>query len=199
MTTNLASKPSKLILASTSTYRRELLSRLCIPFEVIAPMVDETPQRDEIPQALASRLALAKSTAVAVHNPDAWVIGSDQVVNLKGECLGKPGTHENAVAQLKRLQGQEVYFETAVALVCVNQQKSFEELVRVRVEFRVLSTEAIVRYLKAETPYDCAGSAKSEGLGISLLECIENKDPTALIGLPLIATCKMLRAAGFEV
>jgi len=188
-----------LILASTSVYRRELLQRLRVPFEVVAPHVDETPLPREAPDKLATRLALAKAHAVAKDRPDSIVIGSDQVVNLKGECLGKPGTHENAVKQLLRLQGQEVYFETAVAVICLKNNFQALELVRIRVQFRELEVDEIERYLRAETPYDCAGSAKSEGLGITLLEVIESNDPTALIGLPLIATARMLRQGGIEL
>lgn len=188
-----------LILASTSVYRRELLQRLRMPFEVVAPLVDETPMPGEAPPALASRLAIAKALAVARNRIDSVVIGSDQVANLKGECLGKPGTHENAFRQLQRLRGQEVFFETAVAVVCLKNNFEAHELVRIRVLFRELEDSEIESYLRAEMPYDCAGSAKSEGLGISLLEVIESNDPTALVGLPLIATSRMLRQAGFKL
>ena len=191
--------PYKLILASTSPYRKELLERLKIPFEVVAPQVDETPQVGESPQFLARRLAVAKAQAVAHLNPDAFVIGSDQVVNLSGESLGKPGTHEKAVLQLRRLQGREVHFETAVAVVCTRTGFLAEDLVSVRVKFRNLEDADIEDYLRAETPYDCAGSAKSEGLGIALLELIQSDDPTALIGLPLICTCTLLRQAGLKL
>lgn len=187
-----------LILASTSVYRRELLQRLRIPFEVVAPHVDETPMPAETPQDLASRLALAKAHAVAKNRPEAVVIGSDQVVNLRGECLGKPGTHEKAFHQLQRLSGHEVFFETAVAVICLNNNLQTHELVRIRVKFRELGDVEIESYLRAETPYDCAGSAKSEGLGITLLDLIESNDPTALVGLPLIATSRMLRQAGLK-
>ncbi len=187
-----------LILASTSVYRRELLQRFRIPFEVVAPHVDETPMPAETPQDLASRLALAKAHAVAKNRPEAVVIGSDQVVNLRGECLGKPGTHEKAFHQLQRLSGHEVFFETAVAVICLNNNFQNHELVRIRVQFRELGDVEIENYLRAETPYDCAGSAKSEGLGITLLDVIESNDPTALVGLPLIATSRMLRQAGLK-
>ena len=188
-----------LILGSTSRYRHELLSRLRVPFEVVAPHVDETPMPHETPQALACRLALAKAKAVSTLHPQAVVIGSDQVADLAGEPLGKPGTHVRAVQQLQRMRGQTVVFQTAVAIVC--EASGFEqcELAQVKVEFRHLSDAEIEAYLLAEQPYDCAGSAKSEGLGISMLEAIHNDDPTALVGLPLIRTARMLRAAGLEL
>ena len=189
----------KLILGSTSIYRRELLARLRLPFEVVSPQVDETPGPGEPPQALAARLAMAKARAVAQLHPHAVVIGSDQVADLNGEPLGKPGNHANAVLQLQRMRGRTVVFQTAVAVVC--QETSFAEqaLAQIKVTFRDLSDQAIEDYLQAETPYDCAGSAKSEGLGIALLESIDNQDPTALVGLPLIHTCRLLRAAGVRL
>ena len=185
-----------LVLGSTSPYRRELLQRLRLPFSVSSPAVDETPVPGESPRDLALRLALAKARAVAAQHPGAVVIGSDQVADLDGEPLGKPGTHERAVAQLRQMSGHSVVFQTAVAVVC--QETGFEqvELAAVSVRFRALTDAEIERYLRAEQPYDCAGSAKSEGLGISLLDAIDSDDPTALIGLPLIRTCRMLRAAG---
>ncbi len=185
-----------LVLGSTSRYRRELLQRLNIPFEVAAPEVDETPLAGETPLALAQRLALAKAHAVAAQFPHAVVIGSDQVADLHGEPLGKPGTHERAVAQLRRMRGQTVVFQTAVAVVCHATGFVQQDVAQVRVVFRDLSDAEIENYLLAEQPYDCAGSAKSEGLGIALLERIDNDDPTALIGLPLIRTARMIRAAG---
>ena len=189
----------RLVLGSTSRYRRELMQRLCIPFDVAAPDVDETPQDHESPHDLACRLALAKARAVAALHPDAVVIGSDQVADLGGEPLGKPGTHERAVAQLQRMRGQTVVFQTAVAVVCQNTGFAQTDLAAVRVVFRNLSDAEIETYLRTEQPYDCAGSAKSEGLGIALLESIDNDDPTALVGLPLIRTCRMLRAAGLPI
>lgn len=185
-----------LVLGSTSRYRRELLSRLGLPFDVVSPEVDETPLPGETPQALACRLALAKAHAVSALHPCAVVIGSDQVADLHGEPMGKPGTHARATAQLQRMRGQTVIFQTAVAVVC--KESGFEQtaLAPVEVVFRDLSDAEIERYLLAEQPYDCAGSAKSEGLGIALLTSIRNDDPTALVGLPLIRTCQMLRAAG---
>ncbi|NCT83569.1 MAG: septum formation protein Maf [Comamonadaceae bacterium] len=185
-----------LILASTSRYRRELLTRLRLPFEAIAPAVDETALPGETPAALAERLALAKARAVAALRPDAIVIGSDQVADLGGEALGKPGTHEAAVAQLRRMSGREVVFQTAVAIVAPGLAAI--ERAEVRVRFRELGEAAIEAYLRADQPYDCAGSAKVESLGIALLEAVESDDPTALVGLPLIRTCTLLRRAGLE-
>ena len=188
-----------LILGSTSRYRRELLARLRVPFEVVSPEVDETPLTGEAPKALATRLALAKAKAVAALHPQAVVIGSDQVADLKGEPLGKPGTHERAVLQLQRMRGQTVVFQTAVSVVCLERQFEQTELAQIQVRFRDLSDADIEAYLRAEEPYDCAGSAKSEGLGIALLDAIDNDDPTALIGLPMIRTARMLRAAGIDL
>lgn len=193
---DLASRQRPLVLASTSRYRRELLQRLGFDFTVQPPQVDETPAAGEAPRALALRLALAKAQAVAALQPDAVVIGSDQVADLAGEPLGKPGTHARATLQLKRMRGQRVVFQTAVAVVCHATGFAQVDLAPVEVRFRALSDDEIERYLRAEQPYDCAGSAKSEGLGISLLDAIDNDDPTALIGLPLIRTCRLLRAAG---
>ncbi|MDR7306409.1 Maf family nucleotide pyrophosphatase [Rhodoferax saidenbachensis] len=193
------SAPRKLVLGSTSAYRRELLQRLRVPFTVAAPDVDETPRLGETPLALARRLALAKAQAVAAQHPDCVVIGSDQVADLDGEPLGKPGTHERAVAQLQKMRGKTVVFQTAVAVVCQSSGFCQEDVAPVRVVFRDLSDAEIENYLRAETPYDCAGSAKSEGLGIALLESIDNDDPSALVGLPLIRTSRMLRAAGIAL
>lgn len=187
------------VLGSTSRYRRELLERLRIPFAVTAPDVDETPHTGEAPQALARRLALAKARAVAALHPDAVVIGSDQVADLAGQPLGKPGEHARAVAQLRLMRGQTVIFQTALAVVCLATGYEEVDLAEVRVVFRDLSDDEIEAYLVAEKPYDCAGSAKSEGLGIVLLESIDNDDPTALIGLPLIRTARMLRQAGVKL
>nr|MBP8053713.1 septum formation inhibitor Maf [Burkholderiaceae bacterium] len=189
----------KLILGSTSAYRRELLERLRVPFTVESPHVDETPLAGEAPSALARRLALAKAQAVAQRFPDCVVIGSDQVADLDGLALGKPGTHDRAVAQLRQMSGHTIIFQTAVAVVC--QQSGFcqEQLAPVKVTFRTLDDAEIESYLHAEQPYDCAGSAKSEGLGITLLSSIDNDDPTALVGLPLIRTSQMLRAAGIDL
>jgi septum formation protein len=189
----------KLILGSTSPYRRELLSRLRIPFDVVSPDVDEAPIALETPSDMACRLALAKAQAVAADFPRSVVIGSDQVADLDGEPLGKPGSHERAVQQLQRMSGKTVVFQTAVAVVCRDTGFAELDLAQVKVRFRDLNAAEIEAYLRAETPYDCAGSAKSEGLGIALLDSIENDDPTALVGLPMIRTCRMLRAAGIKV
>jgi septum formation protein len=188
-----------LILGSTSRYRRELLQRLRVPFDVVNPDVDETPLAGEAPQALATRLALAKAKAVAALHPNAVVIGSDQVADLNGEPLGKPGNHARAVLQLQRMRGQTVVFQTAVSVVCLDSQFEQTELAEIKVRFRDLSDNEIEAYLRAEEPYDCAGSAKSEGLGIALLDAIDNDDPTALIGLPMIRTARLLRAAGIDL
>ncbi|VTU33322.1 Maf family protein [Variovorax sp. RA8] len=187
------------ILASTSRYRRELFARLLLPFDVHPPGVDEKPLPKESPSALAERLALEKAVAVARRFPEAVVIGSDQVADLAGEPLGKPGDHARATAQLRRMRGQTLVFQTAVAVVCQATGFSQRELAPVRVVFRNFSDAAIERYLLAEQPYDCAGSAKSEGLGIALLDAIDSDDPTALVGLPLIRTANMLRAAGIDL
>jgi septum formation protein len=187
-----------LILGSTSRYRRELLSRLRLPFDVQSPDVDETPRPGEAPADLAQRLALAKAREVAARFPEAVVIGSDQVADLDGECIGKPGTHERAVAQLRRMSGRSAVFQTAVAVIRLSTGYAAAALVPVTVRFRTLKDEEIERYLRLEQPYDCAGSAKSEALGIALLDSLESSDPTALVGLPLIATCALLRAAGID-
>ena len=188
-----------LVLGSTSRYRRELLERLRVPFTVTAPHVDETPLPGEAPLHLATRLALAKAQAVAALHPQAVVIGSDQVADLQGEPLGKPGNHANAVAQLRRMRGQTVVFHTALAVVCQATGFVQQDVAAVSVVFSDLSDTEIEAYLLAEQPYDCAGSAKSEGLGIAILERIDNDDPTALIGLPLIRTARMIRAAGIKL
>ena len=188
-----------LILGSTSPYRRELLARLRLPFEVVAPQVDETPLHAEAPGPLACRLAMAKAQAVARLHPQAVVIGSDQVADHAGTPLGKPLVHEAAVAQLQRMSGQDIVFQTAVAVVCMETGFAKMELAQVQVRFRVLAHADIQAYLLAEQPYDCAGSAKSEGLGIALLEAIHSDDPTALVGLPLIRTCRLLREAGVRL
>ena len=188
-----------LILASTSRYRRELLARLRLPFDSVAPEVDETPQPKEAPSRLAERLAEAKSRAVAERFPQAVVIGSDQVADLDGSPLGKPGSHAAAVEQLQRLSGRSVVFHTAVAVSCLERGFFGAAAAPVRVRFRSLSAAEIEHYLRTEQPYDCAGSAKSEGLGIALLEAIDSDDPTALIGLPLIRTADLLRRVGVEV
>ena len=170
-----------------------------MPFDVAAPDVDETPLPGETPLALAIRLALAKAQAVALQFPDAVVIGSDQVADLHGTPLGKPGTHARATDQLRLMRGQTVVFHTALAVVCHATGFVQQDVAPVNVLFRHLTDEEIENYLLAEQPYDCAGSAKSEGLGIALLERIDSDDPTALIGLPLIRTARMIRAAGVRL
>jgi septum formation protein len=188
-----------LILASTSPYRRELLQRLRIPFETVAPGVDETPRPAEPAHALARRLSLEKARAVAERRPDALVIGSDQAATLDGVAtIGKPGTHARAVAQLRAASGRTLVFHTGLCLWRPGAPP-IVDCVDTRVRFRALSDEEIERYLWAETPYDCAGSAKSEGLGITLLDAQEGPDPTALVGLPLIRLSAMLREAGLRL
>lgn len=186
----------RLILASTSTYRRELLSRLRLPFDTARPEVDESPRAGETPGAMAERLAIAKASVIARREPGAFVIGSDQVAELEGRPLGKPGSRDGALAQLGAMSGREVLFRTAV---CVQREglASRVAIDTTTVRFRPLSFAEIERYVDAEQPLDCAGSFKSEGLGIALFDAIESTDPTALIGLPLIATARLLREAGF--
>ncbi|MDR3087643.1 MAG: Maf family nucleotide pyrophosphatase [Azoarcus sp.] len=191
----------KLVLASTSIYRRQLLERFKLPFETRAPQIDETRQADETPARLTERLALAKARAVARERPGALVIGSDQVAALGAEIFGKPGSVDKAVAQLQRMRGNEVFFYTAVALFDGRDGRNGHEQcenVLTRVRFRPLTDAEIHRYLEREPALDCAGSAKCEGLGIALLDALSGDDPTALIGLPLIALARMLRAAGVE-
>ena len=190
--------PSGLVLASTSRYRRELLARLRLPFDVESPEVDETPRPDESPPDLARRLACAKARAVAVRRPSAVVIGSDQVAEVDGRSIGKPGSHAKATEQLRLMSGRTAVFHTAVAVMCQASSFAAVDVVAVTVRFRTLSAAEIEHYLRVEEPYDCAGSAKCETLGIALLEAIESDDPTALIGLPLIRTCEMLRRAGID-
>jgi septum formation protein len=187
------------VLASTSRYRRELLQRLGLDFEVARPDVDEAPLDGETPHATAVRLAHAKARAVAATGAgDAWILGSDQVGELAGHPLGKPGAREAAIAQLRAMSGRTVRFHTALCLVHADGTTySACDLTEVRV--RVLRDAEIVRYVDAEQPFDCAGSFKSEGLGITLFERIDTGDPTALVGLPLIATCGLLRLAGFAL
>ncbi len=186
-----------LILASTSAYRRQLLERLRLPFQCVAPGTDERPLPGERPAGLARRLAEAKAAAVAAGHPHAWVIGSDQCAELDGQLLGKPGGRAAAIAQLQAMSGRTVDFHTAVCLRHGGQALVACDLTRVRL--RHLDGEVIERYLDAEQPYDCAGSFKCEGLGIALFEAIESTDPTALVGLPLIALARLLRQAGHAV
>ena len=187
-----------LILASTSRYRQELLARLRLPFTVEAPDVDEAALPGEAPAALARRLALAKARAVGARHPDALVIGSDQVAELDGQAIGKPGGHERAAAQLRAMRGRSVVFHTAVAVLRLATRFEAQSLVPVTVRVRELADPEIEHYLRTEQPYDCAGSAKVETLGIALLDAVESDDPTALVGLPLIRTCAMLRAGGLD-
>ncbi|KAF1687513.1 septum formation inhibitor Maf [Pseudoxanthomonas broegbernensis] len=186
-----------LILASTSPYRRQLLERLRLPFQCVGPGTDERPRPAEPPADLAPRLAAAKAAAVAASRPDAWVIGSDQCADLEGRILGKPGGREAAIAQLAAASGRTVDFHTAVCLRRGDRVLAAADLTRVR--FRRLDAAEIARYVDAERPYDCAGSFKCEGLGIALFEAIETRDPTALVGLPLIALTGLLREAGHAV
>ena len=189
----------RLILASTSPYRRELLQRLRWPFDSQSPQVDEAARPGELPADMACRLALEKAQAVARLHPDAVVIGADQVADLDGVALGKPGSHARAVAQLRALRGRSVVFYSAVAVVRAGTGFAQVRTAPVTVRFRALSDAEIEHYLHTETPYDCAGSAKCETLGIALLDAIDSDDPTALIGLPLMRTCALLRAAGIDV
>src|SRR5471032_2093177 len=195
---DVSTKP-RLILASSSRYRRELLERLRIPFDVITPNIDETPLDGEAPEATAVRLSIAKARAAAVQAPDALVIGSDQVATCDGRQIGKPGTHDNARAQLRSMRGKSVEFHSALCLFDSRSDQIQSADIVTRVQFRELSDAEIEAYLLAETPYDVAGSAKSEGLGIALVDAIHSDDPTALVGLPLIALSRMLRAAGFPL
>jgi len=188
-----------LILASTSPYRRELLARLGLSFDVAKPEVDETPLWQETSKALAQRLAENKARAVASRYRDAWVIGSDQSAELRGQTLGKPGDYERAADQLSAASGQRVAFHTAVCLIHAAEGRTVRFTDLTTVQFRLLNAGEIERYLHAEQPYDCAGSFKFEGLGISLFDSIESRDPTALIGLPLIGLSQALRQAGFTL
>jgi septum formation protein len=185
-----------LILASTSPYRRELLARLRLPFETVGPHVDETPRPGEAPGDLAVRLSIAKATAVSARHPGAVVIGSDQVATVHGAPIGKPGDFERARAQLRMLSGQEVAFHSALAVTDGTRTAHADIVTRCR--FRTLSDAAIEAYLRAETPYDTAGSAKAEGLGIALMDSMHSDDPTAIIGLPLIALTGMLAQFGLD-
>ena len=190
---------ASIVLASSSRYRRELLQRLGLPFESWSPEIDEAPLPAEPPRQTAIRLALAKAQAGARRFPKAWVIGSDQVADLDGRPIGKPGTFENARRQLRDVSGHSVLFHTALCVLNARMERRHERLVTTEVAFRRLSDSEIDRYLEREHALDCAGSAKSEGLGVALLSRMHGEDPTALVGLPLIALAAMLRAEGFEV
>jgi septum formation protein len=185
-----------IVLASTSPYRRELLARLRIAFKVSAPAIDECAHEGEIPEVTARRLALAKAEAVAAQFPDAVVIGSDQVADVDGEPLSKPGGHDAALSQLERMQGRSIVFHTALAIVCRARSRVEVDSVPTKVKFRRLPRAALEAYLIAEKPYDCAGAAKIEALGIALVESVLSDDPTALIGLPLIRLTSMLANFG---
>lgn len=189
---------AKLVLASGSPYRRELLNRLLLPFDVIPADIDEIRREGEDARALSMRLARDKALAVAENEPHAWVIGSDQTLTLGEEILGKPGNHENAVAQLTRLSGRAVRFYTSLCLIVPGREPRIE-VVESNVSFRELETEEIERYLAREPAYDCAGSCKAEGLGIAMVKSINSDDPTALIGLPLIRLREMLSDAGLQI
>jgi septum formation protein len=192
-------QPRRLVLASTSRYRRELLERLGLAFETASPQCDETPLPGETTAATALRLSLDKAQSLAKSFSDALIIGADQVASSGGARLDKPGNHENAVRQLRALSGKSAQFDTAVALLDARDGKVQSRLVGCRVAFRSLDDRLIEAYLRREQPYDCAASAKAEGLGIALLERIETDDPTSLIGLPLITLTAMLERAGLPV
>jgi septum formation protein len=189
----------QLVLASTSAYRRELLERLHIPFSTVAPNVDETPLHGELPEQTAARLAQSKAAAAARQWPQALIIGCDQVATLEGAQLGKPYTHENAFKQLQLLRGKTAMFYTAVCLLNAATGNTQIQVIPYRVRFRRLSDAQIASYLVKEQPYHCGGSAKTEGLGIALIEAMQGDDPWALIGLPLIALVDMLKNEGLEV
>lgn len=191
--------PTKLVLASTSPYRRELLGRLGLPFETANPQTDETPSPGENPEATALRLSEAKARAVAAAFPDALIIGSDQVAVMDGHVFGKPGGHDAAVEQLRQLRGRTVNFYTGLCLLNARTGHTHVRGVPTLVTFRDLSDDEIENYLRREQPYNCAGAAKSEGLGIALLKSMQGDDPNALVGLPLIALCDMLRAEGVAI
>jgi septum formation protein len=188
----------RLILGSSSKYRKELLSRLQIPFDVMVPDIDETPHNGETPETTALRLAQEKAMEIAGRAPNALIIGSDQVATMNGEQIGKPGSHEIALIQLQKMRGNKVIFHTALCLLDNRKEPAVVQIKNVQtfVTFRNLPDTELDNYLKIEQPYDCAGSAKNEGLGIALIEKIESTDPTALTGLPLIALTTMLRHAG---
>ena len=195
----LAGRPRRLVLASTSRYRRALLAQLGLPFEVAAPVADETPLAGEPPVATALRLAEAKARSVAALFPDALIIGSDQVADCDGRAVGKPRDHADAVAQLTMLSGKTVVFHTGLALCDAAEGRCQSAMIDVRSTFRDLAPAEIEAYLRRDQPYDCAASVKSDALGIVLFVRIESDDPTALVGLPLIRLAGMLRAAGLPI
>ena len=192
-------QPRRLVLASTSAYRKALLERLALAFVVAAPQVDERPLGGEAPADTALRLAALKAQSVRAAHRDALIVGSDQVATGAGRLLGKPGDHANAARQLRSLSGKSADFHTAVALLDAANGRVQSEVVPCRVHFRQLDDARIESYLRREQPFDCAGSAKAEGLGIALIARIETDDPTSLIGLPLIALSAMLERAGLPV
>jgi septum formation protein len=191
--------PRQLVLASGSRYRKELLARLGLPFEIAAPEVDESPQPGEAPADTALRLSVLKARALQRSHGDSLIIGSDQVASSGGQRYGKPGSHDNAARQLRELSGRTAIFDTGVSLLDAANGRIQSRLVPCRVTFRTLDEALIQRYLEKERPYDCAGAAKAEGLGIALIARMETDDPTSLIGLPLIALSEMLRNAGLQV
>ena len=191
--------PPTLVLASTSVSREGLLSRLGLAFTTASPGIDETPLPDEAPAATAARLAEAKARAVAAHHPQALVLGSDQVADLDGVAVGKPVDHADAVRQLTSMSGRPVVFHTGVALVNAASGRAHVRVVDVTTQFRTLTRAAIEHYLRRDRPYDCAASIKAETLGIAVVESIRSDDPTALIGLPLIAVVDLLRIEGVDV
>lgn len=189
----------ELILGSTSIYRRELLERLKIPFRVVAPDIDETPYEDETPQQLVARLALEKAQSVAINNPGSLVIGSDQVAVHGGKIVGKPHSHDRAMEQLREANGKQITLYTGLSLVHADSGEELTEVIPFQVLFRQLTEQQLESYLHKEQPYHCAGSVKSEGLGIALLERFEGEDPNTLIGLPLIRLIRMLEHFGINV
>ncbi|GMR20537.1 MAG: nucleoside triphosphate pyrophosphatase [Gammaproteobacteria bacterium] len=190
---------TQLVLASSSPYRRELLARLMVPFEVMSPEIDETPKANETPQQLVERLSIAKAQAIIPQYPNALIIGSDQVAVHGNEIVGKPRDHDHAVQQLQQASGKHITLYTGLALVNAGTGNIRSEVIPFTVVFRKLTDEQIETYLLKEQPYKCAGSVKSEGLGIALLERFEGEDPNTLIGLPLIRLVKMLEAEGLAV
>lgn len=188
----------KIVLASTSPFRRELLSRLGFPFQIANPAIDETPLANEIPEMTALRLSEAKARAVAEQHPGSLIIGSDQIATLDGKIYGKPGTHANAVKQLQAMRGRTVNFYTGLCLLNTSSGKAHLRGIPTLVSFRNLTDDEIENYLHKEQPYNCAGSAKSEGLGIAIISKTEGDDPNALIGLPMIALCDLLREENFS-
>lgn len=189
----------EIILASASVYRKKLLNRLALPFQVVAADVDETPERNEHPEALVKRLSVSKSKQVAVNHCKQWVIGSDQVAHLDGKILGKPGNQSNALKQLMMCSGKDVQFITGVSLVNLELERYSYQHSVVDARFLDLSERQIIHYLEVDKPFDCAGSFKIEALGVSLFEWVKSSDPTSLEGLPLIVLCQLLRQNGIEI